>query len=87
MYPSHGRSSGIPRVMGVLKVKILEAFSMKLKWTFLGGGGMQYKKKLSVGVVWIFSGTEHHLSFIIILLQEMCLKIFLTWIHWTLMTP
>ena len=31
---------------------------MKLNWNFLGGEGVQ-NKKLSVGGVWIFSGTTH----------------------------
>ena len=44
----------------VLKAKILEA-KCQSKLKFLGGGGA--KQKLSVGGVWIFSGTTHCIAY------------------------
>ena len=38
---------------------------MKLNWNFLGGGACA-KQKPSVGGVWIFSGTAHLNSHIVI---------------------
>ena len=48
-YPSHGRSSEIPRGRGVLEAKILEAkYEAKLKFPG-GGGGEEAKQKPSGG--------------------------------------
>ena len=45
LYSLHGRSLEIPRGRGSLKPNIYKK-SMKLKWNFLGGKGVQNKKPL-----------------------------------------
>ena len=54
-YPSHRRSLEIPRVRGVLEVKLLEAkYEAKLEFP---GGREGAKQNPSVGGVWTFSRT------------------------------
>ena len=53
-YPAHGRSLGIPRGRGVLKVKILET-KYEAKLEFPEGWGVENKKP-SIEGVYIFFG-------------------------------
>ena len=58
-YPPHGRSLEIPGSRGILEAKFLEAM-YENKLEFPWGEGVQHKKNLPLGGVWLLSGTAQY---------------------------